>query len=674
MAENKQVENRDELLERMMKIDKAINERGMKMRKPDGTIEELPFDEDAVNQDIRELQQAVDYHVTTKSKEYNGVVEDYLEQYGESYDIPDVGGFTPLEDFDGNPSPITSQGLATKAVMDSYEGMVDSWSRLSSFDSIEAFEDYRSMHEDGMDDMMGHPGASLTSSQIMKHALAEPDSDLMHYLHDSFDDVSVDKLDEVANIYLGKIHDLTYDSYADYSGFVHSDPEMAEREDSQEVFINTVLKGEDYAKRQNDAILSETLYFNRASHMDFSKSSLSKTKDYEQLLYGLYDNDADAVYESGLKDAFEDAVDQYFEETGYSLHDLYDEDGTNDPSVNMNKHMDMLEGVSMNMGFSLEESRDFVNLLDYEERMYLEKGQMYASRGGEDFTAKGDPSDRFKWVPEHFESIYGQPMDYNVDYKRHLDAVRQDEDMTQDELQDMAQEFGYAEDSDPANDLFDVSLNKRMEPSYGSTKENVSQIEQMGLLLERIQNKEPLNDDDYSRTFEYEVDRTMADWDASESDLRNDPELFKDWMTHTTDRTISKVSADEATLGQGRHIVTDSIGHDIQTEDVDRFVEGYKASYGAPIDAWQKSVNEVFEEMDQEPTDDILGRVSYTDVKWATSATELDNLREQEYRKIDHDKEQQRQAELELEREVEKQTDDYFDHIENDLDDEGPSF
>ena len=619
-----------------------------------------------VEDSIRKYRSDVDKYVVDRTRELNQAKEEYLGIYKQKHNITTYGDYQPLESFDGRKLPVTKEGIAAVSVMMADNALDEYSAQLGALDSIDAFNRLR--------------GQIGRNSDVNTGRLPyETWDDGFANVQGILDGVSVEKLVKIGKQIEGEIISDVEDIRIDFEDFAASaDPEMMREGNLHAQYIRT-LKDSSYDLRLEEQAVIDRLDFTSVSQKDYRRSPISDIRNYEQLLFGLYDQDANAVQQSGLKDQFEEAVDAYFSENDASAIDLFKEDGSSDPNVDDDKFGKFLHDVSMKMGFSDHEARHFVELLDYEEMRYIEHGEMYASRGGVELTAKGDINDRHKWLFEGFEEIYQQSIDYNVDYNRYLNQKR-DVELSEDEVKRMVAEMGGSmEENKPEGGLFDVSLNKRMSPNFSATKEIVTSLEETALLVSQINLQEDDINERFKQLFEQELNRTVSEWGHTEETYIEDADLFVDMMAHTVNRTVSAAEMLKpkeervSDLSKGHTVIASTLGHNLEGSDIQQFVDNYRLVYDVPMDASLKTYNQVEASMGRPTRNDVAGEVAYYDLYQATSDEDVRALIAQRESQI------QRESETEIEREVSDSLIDYNEYLadayqeEREID-EGPDF
>lgn len=595
-----------------------------------------------IEQSIRRFTKNVDGYVVDRFSELNKVKDDYLEDYKELHEVYTYAGHHPLMTLDGTKLPVTKEGIAALSVDTAHDLLDDFSARLGALDSVKAFSDYIDSRDGEIDGVT----EDLLPYGVLRESLASSMSVL--------DEVTVDSLTEIGQSVESNMSDATIHIQYGLEDFVRSaDPEMF-REGNLADQYKRSLEDSYYLERVKDQEAIDRMNFTSVKQTDFRRSPISDIRNYEQLLFGLYDQDSQAVYESGLKDKFEESVDQYFAGNEASAIDLFNEDGTNDPSVNSDKFNRFLRDVSMNMGFSKHEAEHFVELLNYEEMRYIEHGEMYASRGGKELTAHGDIKDRHKWLFEGFEEIYKQPIDYNVDYKRYLHNLREEE-LSDEQLEKMAVEMGVDMMEDvPEGGLFDVSLNKRMSPNFGATKEQVTSLEEVALLVSQINLQEDDVDERIKQIFEEELNKTVSEWGHTEDTYITDADLFVDMMAHTVNRAVNAVELtkpkdeQQSAFTNGHSVVASTLGHNLDASDIQKFADNYRLVYDTPMDASLYTLNEVNVKMGRPERTDVAGEVDYYDLYKASSENEVRELIA----------EKQAQLKQEVEDEIQQEVDD----------------
>lgn len=639
MSKENRPETKDEMMARLVKIQDMTR-----------TISSAPESvRDEANRLIQEHLDALDTHIEVTSQQFNDSKNEFLDTFSEDdYPLPESNGYTPLYDDRGNPSPVTAHGFAAKTVEDAYNGLTSAWSELATYDSIEAFNEryVAAKIEYELDFGEGTANeSSLSSEDIMADSFHKPQRGVSYDFepYSTFDDISVDTFKKFTHEHILEIEERLDATLEDYPYYIEENPWLEPEDDSYGLFIESLKTAkykENYAIQEN----TDDLMFDNVVKSDFTRAPISKRKDYEQLLFGLYDHDKEEVMMSGLKDDFENAVDLYFDKHEASLSDLYDLDGTDNPKMNQYAVLDFMVDVSGEMGFSKGEAREIIDVLDYEERMYMEKGQLYAARdlgGYENLVTPGSPDDRYKWIPEGFEHVYGQPMDFNSDFYRHkFEENRVEIEMDESEMMARRSSGTAAFDMQSQdNELFDVALNERISPNFGFTKENVSNVEKMSLFLKELNERdEGISEDldgDVLYKFEYDVNNMAQEWDIDENIFNDNPEFFVDWLAETTNRTLAQLDTDGRNHGEGHRVVTSSLGHDIQQEQVAKFLENYKAVYKAPIHAANLTMDQVNENVGYAPIDSIDGELNYKDVREAESPEMLERLRREKQREIE---------------------------------------
>ena len=416
----------------------------------------------------------------------------------------------------------------------------------------------------------------------------------------------------------------------------------------------------------DDQIAYDEITYNDAMKESFAQSSIQKRKNYEQLLFGLYDNDPQAVEQSGLKDEFERSMDKYFTTSFKSINDLYVEDGSVDPDVNGAEFWDMLYEVSENMGFTPEESLRFVEMVDYEERMYLESGQMYAARGGDRYTEPGDRDDRFKWMFDNFQEIYGYPVDFNVDYKRHQESLGFDPNEPTDEMLDQMEQ-DYISENKPQEGLFNVSLNQSISREHIQTKAVDNFFDNVGayikstymaeyeLELDGVLNLE--DRDAFMDIYRDNINYTVDSWKSSSLDV-SDPNTLNDLMAVSTVRTVNQFNAidnieDAYTISEAYSMIQQTFGGELDQQSTNEYLEGYKVVNQVPLDASLRTINEVRREMGKPEDPTIDGELNYYDVYKAETPDDIHRLR----------RDLERTVQGEMMREVEDSMSDYNDYV-----------
>ena len=623
-----------------------------------------PAEYAVLDESIRKYRSNVDSYVVDRTKELNDSKNEYLEQYKEKHNVYTYDGFHPLYGSDGKRLPVTKEGIAATSVLTAHTLLDDFSARLGALDSVEAFE---YLVED-----LELDGEEIAVDILPYDALKKSFANRM----DVLDEVSVEKLIEIGYDVESEMNDVIEDLAIGFEDFAASaDPDMMRDGNLLDQYKRS-LRDASYESRVEDQQVTDRIYFTSVEQSDFRRSPISDIRNYEQLLFGLYDNDSQAVHSSGLKDAFEDAADQYFAGHEATALDLYIEDGTNDPQVNSEKFDKFLHFVSMEMGFSDHEAQHFVDLLNYEEMRYIEYGEMYASRGGMELTAKGNIEDRHKWLFEGFEEIYKQPIDYNVDYKRYLNSLREEE-LSEEQLQKMAVEMGVdMMDEIPEGGLFDVSLNKRMSKGFAATKENVTSLEEVALLVSQINLQEDDVDERIKQIFEEELNKTVSEWGHTEDTYITDADLFVDMMAHTVNRAVNAVELtkpkdeQQSTFTNGHSVVASTLGHNLDASDIQKFADNYRLVYDTPMDASLYTVNEVNVKMGRPERTDVAGEVDYYDLYKASS--------ENEVRKLIAEKQSQLKQEVEdeIQQEVDGSMVDYNKALQDEREeqqlDEGP--
>lgn len=625
---------------------------------------------------IQLFQQELDEHVTVKSQEFNENKGVFLEDYLDRYAITDLEGFIPLR----GPLerlPVTQKGLLALSVFDVDAASKDVWSRLASLDSIDAFEQYRQYVE------REHSGGHVSTQEVVA-TLTEPDLEVNTWLYETFDDVSLDKIDRIGRSYEEFNNSVAYEYTQEYPEFIANNPDYRNDVDPYKSYLQS-LSTPDYLKALETHIVNDTLDYEDAVKQNFTQSSIIKRKNYEQLLFGLYDNDSLAVASSGLKDEFERSMDTYFETSDKSISSLYIEDGSVDPDVSGVEFWDMLQHVSENMGFTKEEAHGFVDLLDHEERMYLEKGQMYAARGGTEYTEPGERDDRFKWLLDNYQDIYGHPVDYNVDHKRYHDSLGYDNDApTDDMLDEMEQDFMSSRETQvnvtkqkKQDGLFNVSLNQSIETNHVATNTVDNLFDNVGAYIESTFKSDeeldvnsvtvPEDQQVFIQTFNKQLDGSIKRWNMSVEDMISDTDAFNDLLAVSTVQTVNTIKEprspeDAYTIGEAYGAINNVFKEGLNEHTIQAFADGYKEKMGVPLDASLKTINEVKREMGQPEDQTIDGELNYYDVSLAETPDDLERLR--------HDLKAVVQAEVEQEvDESMKGYTDYLTALEDDEDD-----
>lgn len=623
--------------------------------------------EQEITKKIQLFQQDLDEHVMVKSEEFNENKNVFLKDYPERYNITNLEGFIPLN-YREERLPVTQEGLVALSVYAVDDASKEVWSRLASLDSINAFEQYRQQVE--REHSQGH-----VSTQEVVATLTKPESEYDTWLYETFDDVSLDKFDRIGRSYEELNNITAYEYTQEYPGFIANNPEYRNDIDPYKSYLQT-LSTPNYIKDLEEYKTNDALDYQDAVSQDFTQSSIIKRKNYEQLLFGLYDNDSLAVETSGLKDEFERSMDAYFEMTSKSIANLYIEDGSVDPDVSGVEFWDMLQHVSENMGFTKDESHAFVDLLDHEERMYLEKGQLYASRGGTDYAEPGERDDRFKWLLDNYQDIYGHPVDYNVDHKRYQDDLGYDpNEPTDDMLDEMEQEFmnGRKKESNATHTkqqdgLFNVSLNQSIGSEHVATNTVDNLFDNVGAYIESTFKSDeqltvegieiPSDQQAFMQAFTKTMDGSIKHWNMSVNDMVSDADAFNDLLAFSTVHTINQLKQpknpdDAYTINEAYGAINKVFKDGLNEQTIQDFADGYKDKIGVPLDASLKTINQVKREMGQPEDQTIDGELNYYDVSLAETPDDLEQLR----------RDLQDDVNTEIEQEVDNAMSGYNDYV-----------
>lgn len=525
-------------------------------------------DEESVQQAISDHLKDLDEHVVHKSKELEQVRVDFLNEPVDRYTVEDYYGYHPLMEQD-EPLPVSSKGVVAYSLLDVHDSAEEMWSRLGSLDSIEALNEYRDTYIDRYGE---------AESQDLVDGLVVSNSQYLSEEHlKDFDNFDIDRVQSIAKSYEFDSSERVDVLGVEYQEFLVQN-QTEHSEDAHATYLGQLMgPRKDYGDTVLSVTSDEDLLYNQLENSDFTRSSLIKKKNYEQLLFGLYDQDKQAVDQSGLKDEFVEAVDTYFILEGKSMSDLYDRSDSYNIIMDDLETIDALHGITMQMGFTDHESRGIVDLLDYEERMYIEHGQAYASRGGDLEVEPGDRDSRFKWLPEGFEHVYGYSMDYN---SRQLRTQYELGD-TDGDIFTNSETAGKLKRIQELNTtkLMDVNLQKRMSPDFATSKEDLSVLQDVGFMINQIANQQVELDEDIRHVFKEQVEDTMKQWDYTEDELTNDPELFVDWLAESTNRTLSELDPAMGLTNDGYTIIAMELGHNLEPEDVSEFFEGIALNY-----------------------------------------------------------------------------------------------
>lgn len=352
------------------------------------------------------------------------------------------------------------------------------------------------------------------------------------------------------------------------------------------------------------------------------------------LLYGLYDENHNIIHSCGLNNRFIDAVDDYMLRMDYRLSDLYAGADLDSNRVSGTVIVDMIYMIGLDFGLS---SIDVLSIL-HDLGVHHGVPRNPLNQSGDDDDDDGTRVN-WGWFITGFDSIFGQSIDFNVNYLRYLDS-RYDADLDAKVRGDSRRDILTPGDSPQDPTTGDYIRRERIKATHGVTATSISHLQKIGLLLSYIY----YNDDEdlaaekyYGDLYESHINDIIHNWGVCRSDLRNDPILFNDMMALAIDRTLDDLNP-TIEHSEGAGLLPWLIDMDDDGEYIDTFADSYMQSYGVPIDASLYTINEVNVMMNRDLFDEQYGSLAYHDVYSIKSEADLARFAKDNNYQVDYSK------------------------------------
>lgn len=537
-----------------------------------------------------------------KSEAFERSKNSYLDQYKDRYEIPEMEGLRPLSIGRHITAPVTSEGVAGTTAWRTITTTDDVWSKLESYDSIDAFAELADTFD----------SSELSKREVLESSLYTLDEPSLNRRYnqqyeaiaETFDDVSVDKFIDVGNMLEnGLVNNMeaTMVNFMEYRN--HSnDPRLDQMANPMDAYIATVY-GSNYKEQLVKHEIDDRYDYDLVRKHSVVQSS-TVSNDYQQMLYGLYDDDSMAIDESGLYDDFERESSEYIQQHFKNV-DLND--------VPVDSMYKALHDIGSELNIASPELDVVISNLRHEDESYVHRGQAYASRFSDPINVPVDSDVKVgDWIRQEFGNVRSrevsmhldEPTTEEIELDRQEDRVARPEfyNLTEGDMQEMDEyyneKYGLEDESKKqsgSDALLNVSLDKVSDSSHIPDKaqhvemDNADKVSGLvrGIYFNQFDHEYAIEEfiTEETSTFGSKVSDLAEKWEVTTEDLARDSHLFEDFVALGINQTISEMDDSVVSHNEGYRIIEEVIGPEIDSVVANRFIDGYQLAYGEPLDA-----------------------------------------------------------------------------------------